>query len=124
MDGTGNNPMSPRGLRTAGQFRRVYSEGRREAGKFIIIYYLNTGEGGVLPGFVASKRNVGNRACRRNKAKRLMREAYRKLAGRIKERNLWIVFIASFEPAEASLGQLTEDVERSLERAGLISNGG
>jgi ribonuclease P protein component len=115
--------MSPKGLRTAGQFRRIYSEGRREAGKRIIIYYLKTGEGGVLPGFVASKKNVGNRACQRNRAKRLMREVYSKLAGRIKERNLWIVFIASFDPAETSLGQLTEDVERSLERAGLISNG-
>jgi hypothetical protein len=53
-----------------------------------------------------------------------MREAYRKISGRISEKNLWIVFIASFDPSETSLGQLTEDVESSLARAGLISNGG
>jgi ribonuclease P protein component len=115
--------MAPRGLKTTSQFRRVYREGHREAGNKIVIYSLNTGEGGILPGFVASKKNVGNRACQRNRAKRLMREAYRSIAGRINEKNLWIVFIASFDPSETTLKQLTEDVESSMERAGLISKG-
>ena len=116
--------MAPKGLKNSNQFRRVYREGRREAGKKTVIYCLETGDGGILPGFVASKKNVGNRACQRNRAKRLMREAYRSIAGRMTEENLWIVFIASFDPSETTLGQLTEDVESSLKRAGLISNGG
>ncbi len=116
--------MARKGLKKTGQFKRVYRDGRREAGEKIVIYYLVTGDGGILPGFVASKKNVGNRASQRNRAKRLMREAYRSVAGRIIEKNLWIVFIASFDPSETSLGQLTEDVESSLKRAGLISNGG
>jgi ribonuclease P protein component len=116
--------MAPKGLKNSNQFRRVYKEGRREAGKKIVIYCLETGDGGILPGFVASKKNVGNRACQRNRAKRLMREAYRSIAGRMTEKNLWIVFIASFDPSETTLGQLTEDVESSLKRAGLISSSG
>jgi ribonuclease P protein component len=116
--------MAQKGLKNTGQFRLVYRNGRREAGEKIVIYYLETGAGGILPGFVASKKNVGNRASQRNRAKRLMREAYRKISGRISEKNLWIVLIASFDPSETSLGQLTEDVESSLARAGLISNGG
>ena len=116
--------MAPKGLKNSNQFRRVYREGRREAGKKIVIYCLKTGDGGILPGFVASKKNVGNRACQRNRAKRLMREVYRGLADRITEENLWIVFIASFAPSETTLKQLTEDVVSSLLRAGLISNGG
>ena len=72
-----DEPMAPKGLKNNSQFRRVYREGRREAGKKIIIYFLNTGDGGILPGFVASKKNVSNRASQRNRAKRLMREAYR-----------------------------------------------
>lgn len=115
--------MAHKGLKNTGQFRRVYREGRREAGKKIIIYFLGTGDGGILPGFVASKKNVGNRASQRNRAKRLMREAYRSIAGRINEKNLWIVFIASFDPTETTLGQIAEDVESSLGRAGLISDG-
>jgi ribonuclease P protein component len=115
--------MAPKGLKNTSQFRRAYREGRREAGKQIIIYFLQTGNGGILPGFVASKKNVGNRASQRNRAKRLMREAYRSIARRINEKNLWIVFIASFDPSETTLKQLTEDVESSLGRAGLISNG-
>ena len=115
--------MAPKGLKTTSQFRRVYREGRREAGDRIVIYFLGSGDGGILPGFVASKKNVGNRASQRNRAKRLMREAYRSIARRINEKNLWIVFIASFDPSETSLKQLTEDVESSLGRAGLISKG-
>jgi ribonuclease P protein component len=116
--------MSKKGLKKSSQFKRVYREGRREAGKKIIIYCLETGDGGILPGFVASKKNVGKRAFQRNRAKRLMREAYRSIADRITEKNLWIVFIASFDPTETTLGQLTEDVVSSLGRAGLISNCG
>ncbi len=116
--------MTQKGLKKSSQFKRVYREGRREAGNKIVIYCIEAGDGGILPGFVASKKNVGKRACQRNRAKRLMREAYRGIVDRITEKNLWIVFIASFDPSETTLGQIKEDVESSLGRAGLISNNG
>jgi len=104
------------------QFRRVYNEGRREAGDKVVIYYLKTGDGGILPGFVASKR-IG-KANQRNRAKRLMREAFRRLENRINEQNLWIVFIASFHPGETHFNELLDDVESSMARAGIISTSG
>ena len=110
-------------LKRNSQFRTVYREGEREAGRWIIIYYLARDDGGVVPGFVASKRWVG-KAHQRNRAKRLMREIYRKMEQRIIEKNLWIVFIASFRPEETTFQELTEDVESSLGRAGLISTNG
>lgn len=116
--------MAPAGLRKNEQFRRVYSEGHRTAGERIIIYYLRTGDEGIRPGFVASKKKAGSRAHQRNRAKRLMREAFRQVRDRIDERDLWIVFIASFDPDRTSLGQLLEDVERSLARAGLMTGDG
>ncbi len=115
--------MSPsRTLKNRGQYGRVYREGRREAGDKVIVYYLETEAGGVVPGFVASKKNVGNRAVQRNRAKRLLREIFRRIEGRIAADNIWIVFIASFDPEETSFQYLLEDVERSLMRAGLIAS--
>ncbi|MBN2070798.1 MAG: ribonuclease P protein component [Candidatus Krumholzibacteriota bacterium] len=118
-----------KGLKNSRQFRLVYSEGKREAGQKITILYLGrNGEGddenrGLLPGFVASKKNVG-KAYQRNRAKRLMREIFRTVKDRINEKNIWIVFIASFRPEETSFQELTEDVVSSLKRAGLISSCG
>jgi ribonuclease P protein component len=114
--------MASKGLKRNNQFRLVYQEGEREAGEKIIIYYLKKGDSGVLPGFVASKK-VG-KAYQRNRAKRLMREIFRKLKNRISADNLWIIFIASFKPEETTFQKLLEDVESSLERAGLIARGG
>lgn len=115
--------MAAEGLKRDSQFRLVYREGRREAGKRITVLYLRTEDEGSAAGFVASKKRVG-RAYQRNRAKRLMREIFRKLRDRINEKNIWIVFIASFRPEETSFQELLEDVESSLRRAGLISNYG
>ena len=110
-------------LKKNSQFRLVYREGTRVAGGKIIVYYLKQGNGGILPGFVASKRTVG-KAHQRNRAKRLMREIFKRLKNRILEKNIWLVFIASFRPEETELEELIEDVESSLGRAGLISGCG
>jgi ribonuclease P protein component len=114
--------MASRTLQSNRQFRFVYSEGAREAGNRVVIYFLKREDGGVVPGFVASKK-IG-KACQRNRAKRHMREIFKRLEKRFAECNLWIVFIASFNPKETEFHEIYTDVERSLERAGLlISNG-
>ena len=114
--------MASRGLTKDEQFRSVYRRGERAVGKKIVICYLREGRDGILPGFVASKK-IG-KANRRNRAKRLMREIFRQLERRITEEHLWIVFIASFRPEDTNFGELFEDVESSMTRAGLISTNG
>lgn len=110
--------MQSRRLKKNSQFRLVYSEGTREAGTRVVIYVLKRDSDGVVPGFVASKK-IG-KACQRSRAKRLMREIFRRLKDRFGEQNLWIVFVASFRPKECTFHEIFEDVERSLGRAGLI----
>ena len=114
--------MQSRSLKKNSQFRLVYSEGKREAGTKVVIYFLKHESHCVVPGFVASKK-IG-KACQRNRAKRHMREIFRKLEDRFTDTNLWIVFVASFRPKECTFHEILADVEGSLGRAGLISTNG
>lgn len=110
--------MASKRLKKNTQFRTVYRDGKREAGRKVVIYYLQRGNKGISAGFVAS-RKIG-KACQRNRAKRLMREIFKRLEDRIKDKNLWIVFVASFRPGETTFREALEDVESSLGRTGLI----
>ena len=76
-------------LRRASAFQRVYSGKQSIFGQFFTLYVLkrqggkpNIGPGAKLPlvGFVVSKKAIKN-ATQRNRAKRRVREAYRRLRG-------------------------------------------
>ncbi|MBN1884202.1 MAG: ribonuclease P protein component [Candidatus Krumholzibacteriota bacterium] len=110
-------------LKHTHQFRTVYRDGGRARGRRITVRFLPREEGGIVPGFVASKKNVG-KACRRNRAKRWMREIYRRLRPRVGLEHAWIVFIAEFRPAETTFQELIADVESSLGRAGILTGCG
>jgi ribonuclease P protein component len=65
-------------LRSRAQFRRVYDHGEKRVGKYVVLFVLAPEiEGRTQVGVVAS-RKVGD-AVRRNRAKRVLRSAYREV---------------------------------------------
>lgn len=64
-------------LRKPAEFRRVYAGGKRFEGRFVTVFVLPSQSGDAQRlGITASKKGVGN-AVQRNRAKRLLREAFR-----------------------------------------------
>ena len=68
-------PKSAR-LRKPGEFRRVYAEGKRFEGRLMTVFIVPSSSEFQRLGVTASKKAVGN-AVQRNRAKRLLREAFR-----------------------------------------------
>lgn len=114
------------------EFRQVYEQGRKVVGKHAILYILEVPSAPIAPGRpphaaapfgrrlgIVTSRRVG-RAVDRNRARRLLREAYRLNQQRLKE-NIQLVLVA--RTAIHGLG--LREVEASLcglfEAAGLIA---
>ena len=104
-------------LQRNGQFQRVYDTGRRYVGPLFVAYVLATPDAPCAVGVVTS-RKIGN-AVMRNRARRLLREAYR-LNQQLFQDHFQLVMVAR----SAINGKKRYDVEASLldvfRRAGLL----
>jgi ribonuclease P protein component len=110
LDGRNTLPKGERLQRTY-QFRRVYESGRKARADFAVVYVLEsaakTGSGAGALGVVTS-RKVGC-AVVRNRARRLLREAYRLNKHKLKP-NLQIVIVAR----AGIRGRRLQDIEAVL----------
>ena len=108
-----------RTLTHAWQFRYCYDAGRKIVARHSVCFFrMPPAEDGIRVGVVAS-RKVGD-AVRRNRAKRLLREAARHLAPRLIDRNIWIVLVARASMVELNAREVQDDIERALHAQGLL----
>ena len=99
-------------------FARAYRKGRCFSGKNVAVYTMRnyTGQGTLL-GITVSK-SRGN-AVKRNRAKRIIREAYRAFHLFVKQ-GFIIVIVARQPCIEAHVSVVTSELGEILERAALL----
>ena len=78
-------------LRNQNDFNRVYKKGKSKGSKYVVILFLKNNLDYSRFAFVASKK-VGN-SVKRNRARRLMREAFRSFSYKMKP-GYDVVFVA------------------------------
>ena len=99
------------------KYRRVFDRGRSVKGRLLVAWLHASPVAGGQAGVVASKRSFHD-AVDRNRAKRLMREAYRLLAkgGEAPQGIEW-VFVARRAMSGRKCGDVMEDMRCVLSRA-------
>jgi len=112
-------PRSER-LTSRRAFRAVYDEGRAHHGELVVMITRQEASVRRGVGFVASKK-VGN-AVRRNRARRLLREAWRHLRGQVLEPtgHMHVVLIARRALPDRSPDDVTRDLRTLMAKAGWI----
>jgi ribonuclease P protein component len=108
-------------LRKSAEFRLVYGEGKRFEGRLVTVFVLPTGLSQHRLGITAS-RKMSRLAVKRNRAKRLLREAFRLTGGELdalKSRYDWVfnarrsLLEVKAEAVVADLRRIVTQVERS-----------
>ncbi|MBO8159694.1 ribonuclease P protein component [Thermosyntropha sp.] len=100
----------------AGDYKRVYENGQRFSGKYVIIYIKENGLGYNRFGFVASKK-IGS-AVVRNKLKRQLRAIINNEKNNLKG-NFDVVIVCRRNVDGCTFSILYKDVMKILKKAGL-----
>lgn len=98
------------------EFKRVYNKGRYSTGKHLVLYALTNNLKVNRLGITTSKK-VGN-SVRRNRARRLIKESYRLLEGRV-SLGYDIVFVARTSEKETGLEDIKREMDYLIGKLGL-----
>lgn len=106
----GRIPTQDRRLHSGWQFREVYRSGRSFHGILMTLVSLGKSEDHGRIALVAS-RKVGN-AVRRNRAKRLLREGFRRLPSERRDEPRWRIWIARAACSRSNLAVVAAGMAR------------
>ena len=109
--------LRPDVLRFKRDFDRLYKRGRSSGEKYVVVFHLANGLDYSRKAFLAS-RKVGG-AVTRNRAKRLMKESYRKMERDIKP-GTDMLFIARSTIAGTGCAGVETSMRKALTKSGLL----
>lgn len=101
-------------------FRRAYARGKSYVTPVVVIYVMKNREKSRRVGITTSKK-IGN-AVQRNRARRVIREAYRQLMPRLK-RGYDLVFVARGRTPFVKSTDVLKAMEKQLQAVGLLAGG-
>ena len=104
-------------LRNQKDFSRVYKKGKSKGSRFVVVLYRKNNLDYTRTAFVSSKK-VGN-SVERNRARRLMKEAYRAVSSRV-EPGHDIVFVARNTIAGHKEAEIEKVMEQTLKNCDLL----
>ena len=98
-------------------FRRIYARGKSYVSPLVVVYTLKNRTKNVRVGITTSKK-VGN-AVQRNRSRRVIREAFRALAPRVRP-GFDLVLVARGKTPYVKSTHVRRQLERQLQAAGLL----
>lgn len=98
-------------------FRRIYARGKSYVSPLVVVYALKNRTKNVRVGITTSKK-VGN-AVQRNRSRRVIREAFRALAPRVRP-GFDLVLVARGKTPYVKSTDVCRQLERQLQAAGLL----
>ena len=110
----GEQRPGARRLSRSGEFERVYREGDSRGNRYLVLYAFSRGDGSAqAPRLGVSVGRKLGRAVQRNRVKRLVREAFWKLAEELPPGHDFVI-VARPDCAELAKAEGAAGVERSL----------
>ncbi|MDE6837430.1 MAG: ribonuclease P protein component [Acutalibacter sp.] len=98
-------------------FRRAYARGRSYVSPVVVVYVLKNRQKLLRVGITTSKK-TGN-AVQRSRSRRVIREAYRQLAGRVRP-GYDLVLVARGRTCHVKSTEVQKHMEKQLKAAGLL----